>query len=239
MVYPRVDRVFILLTACGLSLPACSAEQADSQESEATVVKDRQGDVADASVFSIASLRTSPQLRWTVISTDPEGDGARPGRGDARDLSYRYDLETEEIWFRFRLYGDTVPLLPAVSLAIDADLDQETGTGWYGSVSDYTLDRLVSVGPRRRLEDGTYMGYNGITDADGIRARDWINVKEGTVAMYLEEGEPSIVVRVHRRDISAGQRVRILGSVGGGALWNDDIGAPATIDLSEPTRPEE
>lgn len=215
-------------------LPGCSADspppEQDGSATDTVSEEVATSRAADASVYPISEL-ADRQFDWTTIASDDEGDGQRPDHGDGRDLAYFYDADADSVWFRFRLH-DSIPPLPAISLALDVDLDQATGAGWYGSVTDYTLDRLVSAGPRERRGDGLFVGYNGTTDAEGVRTRQWINVAEGVVTLQLDRDEAAIVARIHRPDLTGTlDTVRILGSVGASARWNDDIGQPAILSL--------
>jgi hypothetical protein len=171
--------------------------------------------------------------KWIKLMEDSPGDGRNKGSADGKALSYFYDADNDLLWFKLDLYSRVNWNMPAVSIAINTGADQNTGMNWYGANSKYKFDKMLSVGPTDR-RDGEYFGYNGITNAAGVSARDWINEKSGDITLYIDAAEDSYMVGVKRTDIAPNlRRFHVIGSVGENALWNDDIGESgfATIEL--------
>ena len=118
---------------------------------------------------------------------------------------------------------------PAISLSLDTDNDQTTGVAWYGSNRTFKVDLMASVGVTR--EGAGYAGFNGITDAQGIKTSDWINVKDGCLRFYFDEKGQAFYVGMKKSDVIKPnqKRVNLIGSVGASATWNDDIGKDGTF----------
>jgi hypothetical protein len=162
-------------------------------------------------------------LKWAGGPTmDPEGDGQVPGRGDGRTVQVH--LSPQVVYFRIFVYGTIDTIAPAVSIALDVDNDQSNGVAWYGANREFRVDRMLSVGPVSRAES-RFTGYNGVTSAAGITARNWIDVKRGNLHFYLDTVDNSYVVGVPREDLghTSGTPVKYIASVGGQARWNDDL----------------
>lgn len=180
--------------------------------------------------------RITARLReaaWVPAGEDPEGDGRRAGSQDGRALFHWLDAETDTLWVRLAVHGEIDEEAPAVSLSFDLDDDAQTGAPWYGSNDAFRFDKMVSVGPVRR-EGDRFIGYNGVTDADGVRRRDWINERQGNVAFLLDPEGRSYVVGIAISDLApSASRLHLIGSVGDRALWNDDLidDGHATITL--------
>lgn len=196
-------------------------------------------DLRNETVFEVRQitdrLRDAP---WVSGGEDPEGDGQRSGFQDGRALSYWLDVERDTLWVRLRVYGEIDPELPAVSLSFDLDDDQETGIPWYGSNTTFHFEKMVSVGPVTRGND-RFVGYNGITDADGVRRRDWINERQGNIAFLLDPAGRSYIVGVALTDLGPrSSRLRFIGSVGHRATWNDDLidQGYATVRVPQPSK---
>lgn len=165
-------------------------------------------------------LRDAP---WTLGGEDADGDGRRANFQDGRALWYWLDAATDTLWVRLGVHGEIDEQLPAVSLSFDLDDDQGTGMPWYGSNAAFRFDKMVSVGPVRRDGDH-FVGYNGITDVDGVRRRDWINERQGNIAFLLDPAGRSYIVGVAVSDLAPrASRLHFIGSVGHQATWNDDI----------------
>lgn len=176
-------------------------------------------------------LRSAP---WSLAGEDPEGDGRRVGYQDGRALWFWLDAERDTLWVRLGVYGEIDEERPAVSLSFDLDDDQETGVAWYGSNTVFRFDKMVSAGPTRR-EGDRFIGYNGITDADGVRRREWINERQGNVAFLLDPAESAYIVGVALSDLEPrSSRVRFIGSVGHRATWNDDLIDRGSVVLTLP-----
>lgn len=186
------------------------------------------------STFAVTAAPDSISgLDWTDLATDARGDGDRADSADGRALAYYYDAIRDVLWFRLELYGTVDNERPAVSISIDVDGDQTTGISWYGANTGFTFDKMLSVGP---LEpDGDLVrGYNGITNANGVSRREWINERQGVLTFFVDEPSRAYVVGCSRTDISPDlRRFNVIGSVGANARWNDDIGEQgyAAIDL--------
>lgn len=173
------------------------------------------------------------EIDWIELARDAAGDGERAGSADGRALAYHYDAETGTLWFRLEIYGEVDTQRPAVSIAIDVDADQSTGIPWYGANSGFTFDKMLSVGPLE-TEGDLVRGYNGITNADGVSRREWINERQGVLTFFVDTASRAYILGVARTDIAPDLRqFHVIGSVESNARWNDDIGEEgyATVEL--------
>lgn len=183
---------------------------------------------APAGTISVFDVGSPPAevvaFPWIELATDPSGDGAREDSADGRALAYHHDRATDMLWFRLETFGGGEFEWPAVSISIDSDNDQSTGVAWYGANKDFMVDVMLSVGPLE-AEGDQVRGYNGITDAEGIRQADWINVRDGNLTFYIDDSANAYIIGVARTDIDPGLGTfNVIGSVGADARWNDDIG---------------
>lgn len=178
-------------------------------------------------------------VAWTKILEDEEKDCAnlKAGRptgatADGKSLSYFFDKQSDMIWFKLETYTDTDTFSPAMSISLDTDFDQQTGAPWYGSNTKFTVDKMISAGPKRQ-GDG-YEGFNGITDEKGIRLSEWTNVLEDNVSFYFSPDEKCQYLGFKVSDIKPGmKKFNVIGSVGNNSIWNDDIGKDGTFATIE------
>ncbi len=170
------------------------------------------------------ATQTLKDLDWFLLLEDSEGDGRMKNWGDGKALYYFLEDSKGFIWFRFELYNEIDTENPAISLSFDLDDNQDSGLSWYGTNSGFIVDKMVSVGPMiRKLNE--YIGYNGITNAAGMAEQKWINDKQGNIDFYFDEESKSYFVGFNVNDLPPGRdKIRVIGSVGNNATWNDDIG---------------
>lgn len=214
------------LTAAAVDLTLQWAESIASL----TIREDFQVPIVPEKIKSVA---------WIKILEDEEKDGAnlKAGRptgatADGKSLSYFFDKQSDMIWFKLETYTDTDTFSPAMSIALDTDFDQHTGAPWYGSNSKFTVDKMISAGPRRQGD--SYEGFNGITDEKGIRLSQWTNIVEDNISFYFSPDEKCQYVGVKVSDIKPGmKKFNVIGSVGNNSIWNDDIGKDGTFATIE------
>ncbi|GEM_PF-1004602 len=165
---------------------------------------------------------------WKLLLTDTIADGQNPNSSDGKALYYHYNSQTDSLWFKLETHNPISTLDPALSISLDIDNDQTTGTNWYGSNKSFTVDLMLSAGPVRQ-GDG-YAGYNGLTDATGIAKREWINVKKNNLTYYFDPGQHAYYLGIKRSDLgNHAKKINLIGSVGANSLWNDDIGKDGTF----------
>jgi hypothetical protein len=193
---------------------------------------------ANNPAFSSFDVLPAPESivngKWINLAEDKAGDGQNKDLPDGKSFSYFYDKNTDTLWFRLETYGEIDTETPAVSISIDTDADQSNGVNWYGTNSEYKFEKMISVGPVRK-ENGKSVGYNGITNEDGVKTQNWINEKKNVASLYYDKNTKSYIMSIKRFDISPNlKKFNVIGSVGGGARWNDDIGEKGftTIDLN-------
>ncbi|HSS18891.1 MAG TPA: nuclear transport factor 2 family protein [Pyrinomonadaceae bacterium] len=192
---------------------------------------------AAPTTLSTFKISSAPEVikgfAWVKLADDAEGDGRVKQSADGKAFFYFFDRAMDMLWFRFDLYNDIDIDAPAVSVAIDTDANQSSGTNWYGANSTFKFEKIVSVGPTQRQGD-KYVGYNGITNEKGVLERNWTNEKKEIVTFYFDRESRSYFMGIKRSDIDPSLvKINLIGSVGENALWNDDIGEDkySTIDL--------
>ena len=171
-------------------------------------------------------------LPWQELLTDPEGDISNNNSGDGKAFYYHHDQAAQQVWFKLEQHNYINPNFPAVSISFDSDGDSENGAPWYGSNRAFKVDGMISVGVvQNRWHD--VLGYNGFTDAEGITTRNWLNGATGVIKFYVDAAGKSYYLAVDRKHFGKAKSIRLIGSVGANALWNDDIGNSevATIEL--------
>ena len=172
---------------------------------------------------------------WNLLLEDVEGDGRSPSSSDGKAFSYFHDRQTDSIWFQLKTHNKISFLDPAISVSIDTDNNQTNGAPWYGTNRKFKVDIMLSAGPVRQ-GDG-YVGWNGITDAQGIRTATWMNVTKDNLTFYFDTKDNAYYLGMKRSDLGKNvSTFNLIGSVGANSMWNDDIGKDgtwSTITLSK------
>ncbi|MCI0625545.1 MAG: alpha/beta fold hydrolase [Acidobacteria bacterium] len=202
-----------------------------------SIVRDAASSVQNLVTFEILPVPEAVKNHaWVRLLEDPAGDGSRADSADGKALFYSYDAVADQIWFKLELHSEINVERPAVSISLDIDADQATGSNWYGANAQFKYDRILNFGPTQKQQDGRFVGYNGITTDQGARSRNWLDDKKGNLTFYLDAAGKAYYLGVRRTDIAANlRRFHLIGSVGANSLWNDDIGDKgfATIELPE------
>ncbi len=181
------------------------------------------------SFIVIARANLSAQI-WTVLAADPKGDGKDPSFADAASLSYRYDKQEDQLWFRIGLYGAPNPKAFGVNLVFDTGEDSGKKTNWWGANKVFAFDKILTVWVTQG--DNGYVGTIGIGDAAGVKARQITNLLQNNLQIRTESN--AIVIGVKRTDITDKMTMKLIAAVGSNERWNDDIPnvGSAAIDLT-------
>lgn len=175
------------------------------------------------------------QFAWNLLLEDTIADGRVPQSSDGKAFYYYHDLKSDSLWFKLETHNPISLINPAISVSIDTDNNQETGANWYGSNRQFKVDLMLSAGPVR--QGNGYAGYNGLTDAEGIKNRKWINVISNNLTVYFDPEGRAYYLGLKRKDLGAhSDTINLIGSVGANSMWNDDIGRDgdfATIKLKK------
>jgi len=191
-------------------------------------------DVAPA--LELASAERLRGLDWKHLLTDPPDDGNLPASQRAPDgkaLSYYYDASSDSLWFRLDLHNEAVIAAPALNIIVDEDANQETGPTWFGTNTEFTFDKIVTVWLSQ--VEQAYYGEVGMAEAEAFKNdREWTNLSTGNVTLAVDEDEDALYAGFKRTDLTDSRRMNVIGAVGRGGSWNDDIGdaSYATIDLT-------
>jgi len=167
---------------------------------------------------------------WTVIGFDAKGDARDPSLADAATLSYRYDKRQDFLWFRVSLYGLPNEQAFGVNLAFDTGGDEAAKMNWWGTNKVFKFDKLLTAWVTRGANG--YEGTIGISDAAGIRAKQFNNLLQNNQQIRVEDD--AIVIGVKRTDVTDKLKMNLIAAVGSNQEWNDDVpnAGSVAIDLS-------
>jgi pimeloyl-ACP methyl ester carboxylesterase len=181
-------------------------------------------------LLALLSVKTTAQV-YTVLAFDGKGDGRDGSLADAAQLAYRYDRQTDILWFRIALYGEPNRDAFGVNLLIDTGGDEATKISWWGANKTFKFDRMVTASVTRG-EQG-FAGTIGVADAAGVKAGQMNNLWQNNLQIRVE-GD-SIVIGVKRTDITDKMTMKLVAAVGSKEQWNDDLpnAGSATIDLAK------
>jgi hypothetical protein len=144
---------------------------------------------------------------WEKISSDQPNDGDIPNWSDVKSLWAL--LHQDTIWFKYELHNHVDINEPMVSIALDSDGDPGNGNSWYGTVSDFNYDIIVTAGYTREGEN--YKGYNFLGD------------KTGVCVLSYDLVSNCYFLGIQYEDIERYEGARFVASVGNKGLWNDDV----------------
>lgn len=165
----------------------------------------------------------SRTVSWEKLSDDAAGDSRPRGGADGKAFWFHHDKATDTLWFKLEVYGDLDTTTAAVSVSFDLDGEQGNGLNWYGTNSAFTFDKMISVGLVRRSGD-SHTGYNGFSQAGDVAIGRYLTGKLGTIAFIADREGKAYIIGVARADLGRHtDRIRVIGSVGRNATWNDDL----------------
>lgn len=193
---------------------------------------------ATLSIKEAFQLPVTPQnllsADWEKIITDKEGDLQNPGMSDAKALHFYHDKSADILWFKFELYNEMNKSAAAMNLLFDIDANQNTGTNWFGTNTQFTFERMATLWIRR--EKDSYGGINGIADAHGVQTTNWTSMSSNSVKYYLDKELNAYFIGIKRKDLHPDlKEFNVIGAVGEYFTWNDDISEEgfATIVLED------
>src|SRR5262245_4211737 len=178
-----------------------------------------------------AAHTSEPEI-WTQIGRDAMGDCPDSSLADVGQLYYRYERAKDELWFRLALYGMPNEQALGINIIFDTGKDDAAKTSWWGSNKDFQFDRLLTAWVTRTTAG--YQGTIGISDAAGVKAKNFTNLPKNDV--QIRTADDSIVIGVKRTDVTNEMKLNLIAAVGSNERWNDDIPntGSATIDLNSP-----
>lgn len=168
-------------------------------------------------------------MSWTGLAADSTGDGARGQAPDATALSYSRESTGDTVWFRIDLREAPDPTALGVNLVVDTDLDQGTGSPWWGAGTSFTFDRVATVWVMRARD--TFWGTIGISGHVEALAADYTSMGAENLALAEDEEERTLYVGVAASELDDDGVMRLLVAVGSNTLWNDDIPDPVGVTL--------
>ena len=189
---------------------------------------------ADSKARRLGQIALSPLdaltgLEWRTLSTEEQGDATRPTLPDATSLRYAIDTGNDRVWFRVDLAQAPDEQWLGINIAIDADLDPDNGTNWWGTNQEFKFDRLVTA--YLNESGGYWQGPLGIADAAGVADFNMNNLSHD-VAVAVDRDSPALMVGVPRRSLDPDGRMRLIATVGSSFAANDDVPNTGAVELN-------
>lgn len=185
------------------------------------------------SLFTAMTLASFAQ--WTTLTSDASGDGQNPNYLDGTKLEYKYDDNTDSIYFRV-----TVDQYKAYAFGINIIMNiagaGATGTWWGNQNSSFKYNRLITV-----WMSNPPMGTVGVTDASGAAANNFTKIAGANkVTVIGDNTAKTYTIRIKRTDIYKGSSLKgdVIAAVGAHNGWNDDLpntGNGGSIDVQPTT----
>jgi pimeloyl-ACP methyl ester carboxylesterase len=175
-------------------------------------------------IFMILTLLAGVQVRaaaqvWTVLTADAMGDSSSPSAVDAAQISYRYNKDDDILWFRITLYSKLNDQAFTVNIGFDTGGSEAEKVSWCGANSAFKFDRLLTASVRRR--NNSYEGTIGISDAAGVKAKQFTNLAQNNLQLKVE-GD-SILIGVKRSSITDKLKMDLVAGVGENQVITDDL----------------
>lgn len=169
-------------------------------------------------------------LPWTSLAADTAGDGRAPSAPDARALSYYHDAATDTLWFRFDLHNAPNPGGVGVNVAVDTDLDQATGSPWWGGNGDFRYDRVATAWVMEGRDD-TFWGTIGLSDHRSAGAGNYTSLGAANLAVSVDVDGQAVFLAVKASDLDDDGHMRLIGTVGTNVFWNDETMDRASAEV--------
>lgn len=172
------------------------------------------------SLLSITFLATTANAQWTSLATDPAGDGTASGGLDGTKLEYKYDPDTDSVWFRvtvsqFRTSGYGLNMILDVNGAGTQD------TWWGNQNSSFKYNRLITAW----ITSGT-SGTVGVCDPSGAATNNFTSIAGASkVQITTDAANKTYTIGMKRTDIYNGSSLdaRVIAATGSNASWGDDV----------------
>ena len=177
----------------------------------------------------LTPLEETANLAWTELATEGSEDVRSPRLPDARSVSYHYDAQSDQLWFRLGLQEAPREDFFGINLAIDSDSDQSNGLNWWGINQGFRFDRLVTVYVNQA--GGAYQGSVGIGDVAGIMQGRMDNLAYGNIRISLDRAGKAILIGMKGRDLDDDLSMNLIATVGSSMIPNDDLPDTGKLEL--------
>ncbi len=158
---------------------------------------------------------------WKQLLTDKEGDGVNQSLTDGKALSYFQSGDS--LWFKFDLHKYENKKAFALNVLIDADNNQTTGSPWFGTNTNFTFDKALTLWMQK--SGNGFQGLNGIMLPDDFTSGNQNLDYRNNLTYYLDMERKMYIAGVPISDLQLqGRKIRLIGAVGEFQTWNDDIG---------------
>ncbi len=165
-------------------------------------------------VIGIASF-----AQWGTLAVDGVGDGSNGGANflDGTKLEYRYDINSDSIWFRV-----TVNNVLTSNYGINIIMNVTGGgstANWFGGNS-FAYHRVITTW----ITSGS-SGTVGITDAAGFAAMNYTKLGSNNINIKVDATGKTYTLGLKRTDIynDTALKADIIAGVGSNQYWDDDI----------------
>ena len=158
-------------------------------------------------------------LAWQRVAED--GDDATTPLPAARDVWLAADPLRQRLWVRVRLERPVALDRVGINVALDSDLDPETGSTWWGGNSNFRYDRVYTAWVVRSSQG--YRGRIGWSDASAFAGLFPTNLNRGGLLLALEETAGEVALGLPLLEFQEMPNVRMLVAVGSDVAWSDDV----------------
>jgi len=184
------------------------------------------------SVFLLTFAWASHAQTWTTIATDVAGDGSSAFLLDGTQLDYRYDAQTDSVWFR--VTTDNTDMSAAGDRGVNIMINIPSGGStfnFWGTDNTNAFHKLLTVWVQGN--NPTFNGTIGFADASGVSSMNYTNLSANNILIDVNDNDKTIILGMKREDLISDSEMGgnsvtlgVAGAVGSSFQWNDDIYDP-------------
>jgi hypothetical protein len=167
---------------------------------------------------------------WTPLTTDVTGDGSDPSLLDGTDFQYRYDKNSDSLYFKVGVNGFTTTTQQAVGVNIMINIPSGGSTfNFWGNDNKAAYHKLLTVWVTG-TPPSSYSGTIGIADAAGVGSSNYTSLSSNNIDIDVATASNEIILGLKRSDFitdteMGGSQIVVTAAaaVGSNTFWNDDI----------------
>lgn len=191
---------------------------------------------SDVNIISKHDLHSVQNKNWTLLASEDKPDAANTANADAKRVSYDFNTSSDMLWFKIELEKTIDHTNIGFNLVIDGDLDQSTGSSWWGnSNGSFIYDRLGTLFVRE-TNGGKYAGTIGVSDDEYLLNSDFTHEAVNSFRLALDEKNNIWYIGVPLVDIDEDGQFDFSIAVGSSSSWNDDIPNGGSMTLKLPVK---
>lgn len=201
--------------------------------------KDEPDDVDQGGGNTTPTCNDGVHSAYTSVTSDACGDGNNTALLDGTRLEYKYDSNSDSLWFLVSVNALTSSQDIGVNVMINIPGGGSTFNFWGNSNTD-PYHKLLTFWVTGTAPSN-YSGTIGITNAAGVNAQTWTNLFSNNIAPYVDVVNKTIRLGIKRTDLITDVEfpgnsitIKAAAAVGSNTSWNDDIySSSASITLTK------